>query len=72
MSRTAIKALARLPPLAILALMSLNVITGSTTLAIGFAAALLAFDLLAWRLGPIRCRAAVRGYRRGQLDVTES
>jgi len=39
-----------LPPLAILALMSLNVITESTGLAIGLAAALLAFDLLAWRL----------------------
>jgi hypothetical protein len=30
-------------------LMSLNVITESTALAIGLAAALLAFDLLAWR-----------------------
>jgi hypothetical protein len=38
------------PPLIILALMSLNVITESTTLAIGLAAALLAFDLLAWRV----------------------
>jgi ABC-2 type transport system permease protein len=43
-------ALASLPPLAILALMSLNVITESTALAIGLAAALLAFDLLAWRI----------------------
>jgi ABC-2 type transport system permease protein len=30
--------------------MSLNVITESTALAISFAAALLAFDLLAWRV----------------------
>jgi hypothetical protein len=30
--------------------MSLNVITESTALAIGLAAALLAFDLLAWRV----------------------
>jgi hypothetical protein len=30
--------------------MSLNVITESTALAIGIAAALLAFDLLAWRV----------------------
>jgi ABC-2 type transport system permease protein len=43
-------ALASLPPLAILALLSLNVITESTALAIGLAAALLAFDLLAWRV----------------------
>ena len=42
--------LGSLPPLAILALMSLEVITESTALAIGFAAALLAFDLLAWRV----------------------
>ena len=35
--------------LAILALMSLNVITVSTGLAVGLAAALLAVDLLAWR-----------------------
>lgn len=33
-----------------MALMSLNVITESTALAIGLAAALLAFDLLAWRV----------------------
>ncbi len=38
------------PPLAILVLTSLNVITVSTALAIGLAAALLAFDLLAWRV----------------------
>ena len=37
-------------PLVILALMSLNVITESTALAIGLAAALLVFDLLAWRV----------------------
>jgi ABC-2 type transport system permease protein len=43
-------ALASLPPLAVLALMSLNVITESTALAIGFATGLLAFDLLAWRV----------------------
>lgn len=42
--------LGSLPPLAIVALMSLNVITESTALAIGLAAALLAFDLLAWRV----------------------
>jgi ABC-type Na+ efflux pump permease subunit len=42
--------LASLPPLAILALMSLNVITESTSLAVGLAAGLLAFDLLAWRV----------------------
>jgi ABC-type transport system involved in multi-copper enzyme maturation permease subunit len=42
--------LASVPPLVILALMSLNVITESVTLAIGLAAALLAFDLLAWRV----------------------
>lgn len=40
---------ASLPPLAIAALMSLNVITPSTGLAIGLAAALLAVDGLAWR-----------------------
>jgi ABC-type Na+ efflux pump permease subunit len=38
------------PPLIIVALMSLNVISESTGLAIGLAAALLAFDLLAWRI----------------------
>lgn len=43
-------ALASLPPLVLLALLSLNVITESTPLAIGLAAALLAFDLLAWRV----------------------
>ena len=42
--------LASLPPLVVLALMSLNVITASTSLAIGLAAGLLAFDLLAWRV----------------------
>lgn len=42
--------LASVPPLAIVALMSLNVITVSTALAIGLAAALLAVDLLAWRV----------------------
>jgi ABC-2 type transport system permease protein len=41
---------ASLPPLAILALMSLNVITESTGLAVGLAVALLAFDLFAWRV----------------------
>lgn len=38
------------PPLIIVALMSLNVITESAAIAIGLAAALLAFDLLAWRI----------------------
>jgi hypothetical protein len=38
------------PPLVLLALMSLNVITASTGLAVGLAAALLAVDLLAWRV----------------------
>ncbi len=38
------------PPLIIVALMSLNVISESAALAIGLAAALLAFDLLAWRV----------------------
>ena len=42
--------LGSLPPLAILALMSLNVINVSTGLAVGLAAALLAVDLLAWRV----------------------
>ncbi len=38
------------PPLVVLALMSLNVITASTTLALVLSAALLAVDLLAWRV----------------------
>jgi ABC-2 type transport system permease protein len=42
--------LASTPPLVILALMSLNVITASTALALGLAAALLAVDLMAWRV----------------------
>jgi len=42
--------LGSIPPLIIVALMSLNVITESTTLAVGLAAALLAFDLFAWRV----------------------
>jgi ABC-2 type transport system permease protein len=42
--------LAGVPPLIMLALMSLNVITVSTALALGLAAALLAIDLLAWRV----------------------
>jgi hypothetical protein len=42
--------LASVPPLVILALMSLTVITESTALAIGLAAGLLVFDLLAWRV----------------------
>ena len=41
--------LGTVPLLAILALISLNVITVSTALAVGLAAALLAIDLLAWR-----------------------
>jgi ABC-2 type transport system permease protein len=41
--------LGTLPVLAILALMSLNVITVSAGLAVGLAAVLLAIDLLAWR-----------------------
>ena len=41
--------LASLPPLVVLALVSLNVITASTGLAVGLAAGLLVFDLLAWR-----------------------
>jgi ABC-2 type transport system permease protein len=41
--------LGSVPLLAILALMSLNVITVSAGLAIGLAAVLLAIDLLAWR-----------------------
>jgi ABC-2 type transport system permease protein len=42
--------LGSVPLLAILALMSLNVITVSASLAVGLAAALLAIDLLAWRV----------------------
>jgi ABC-2 type transport system permease protein len=42
--------LGTLPLLAILALISLNVISVSTGLAVGLAAALLAIDLLAWRV----------------------
>ena len=42
--------LGSLPPLIIVALMSLNVISESTALAIDLGAALLAFDLLAWRV----------------------
>lgn len=38
------------PPLVIVALLSLNVLSESTALAIGLAAGLLAFDLLAWRV----------------------
>jgi hypothetical protein len=38
------------PPLIIVALMSLNVISESAALTTGLAAALLAFDLLAWRI----------------------
>jgi hypothetical protein len=44
------RVLGSMPPLVIVALMSLNVITVSTALAIGLAAALLAIDLLAWRV----------------------
>jgi ABC-2 type transport system permease protein len=40
---------ASLPPLAIVALMALNVITPSAGLAFAFAAALLAIDVFAWR-----------------------
>jgi ABC-type Na+ efflux pump permease subunit len=40
---------ANLPPLAIVALMTFNVITPSTGLAVGLAAALLALDALGWR-----------------------
>jgi ABC-type transport system involved in multi-copper enzyme maturation permease subunit len=42
--------LGSVPPLVLVALMSLNVITVSTGLAVGLAAALLAVDLLAWRV----------------------
>jgi ABC-type Na+ efflux pump permease subunit len=41
---------ANLPPLAIVALMTFNVITPSAGLALGLAVALLAVDLLAWRV----------------------
>jgi ABC-type Na+ efflux pump permease subunit len=41
--------LANLPPVAIVALMGFNVITPSTGLALGLAAALLALDALGWR-----------------------
>ncbi len=40
---------ASLPPLALVALMSLNVITPAPGLALGLAAALLAVDGLGWR-----------------------
>lgn len=42
--------LGSIPPLVVVALMSLNVVTASAGLALGLAAALLAFDLLAWRV----------------------
>ncbi len=42
--------LGSVPPLIIVALMSLNVISESAALAIGLAAALLVFDLLGWRV----------------------
>ncbi len=42
--------LCSVPPLVIIALMSLNVISESTALAVGLAVVLLAFDLLAWRV----------------------
>ncbi len=42
--------LASLPPLVVLALISLDVITASTALAIGLAAVLLVVDLVAWRV----------------------
>src|SRR5262249_2756785 len=42
--------LGSLPPLAIVALMSLNVIEVSTALAVGLAAALFVVDLFAWRV----------------------
>ncbi len=41
--------LGSLPPLAIVALMSFNVITSTTALTLGIAAALLAVDGLGWR-----------------------
>jgi ABC-2 type transport system permease protein len=42
--------LGSVPPLVVVALMSLNVISESTALAVGLAVALLAVDLLAWRI----------------------
>ncbi len=45
-----LSALGSVPPLGVLALISLNVITASAALAIGLAAALLVVDLLAWRV----------------------
>jgi hypothetical protein len=45
-----LRVLGGVPPLVILALTSLNVIKVSTALALGLAAALLAMDLLAWRI----------------------
>jgi ABC-2 type transport system permease protein len=45
-----LSALGSLPLLAVLGLISLNVITVSTALAVGLAAALLAIDLVAWRV----------------------
>jgi ABC-type Na+ efflux pump permease subunit len=42
--------LVSVPPLIVVALMALDVITVSTALALGVAATLLAFDLLAWRV----------------------
>lgn len=41
--------LANLPPVAIVAVMRFNLITPSTGLAVGLAAALLALDALGWR-----------------------
>jgi len=45
-----LRMLGSLPPLAILALMSLNVIEVSTGLAVGVAGALFVVDLFAWRV----------------------
>jgi ABC-2 type transport system permease protein len=42
--------LCSLPPLIVVALTSLNAITESIAIAVGLAAALLVFDLLAWRV----------------------
>ena len=42
--------LGSLPPPVIVALISLNLITKSTALALGLTTALLTFDLLAWRV----------------------